>query len=54
MKLKIENATKIQTKIKNTAISRLKPLRSRLCVVVSMYVYMGEGVCVCVYACFSH
>ena len=48
MKLKIENATKIQTKSKIGQKADKKPLRSRLCVVVSMCVYMGEGVCVCV------
>ena len=39
MKLKIENATKY----------RQKPLRFRLCVVVSMCVCMGVGVCVSVW-----
>ena len=28
-----------------------KPLRSCLCVVVSICVYMGDGVCVCVCVC---
>ena len=49
MKLKIENVTKIQTKLKIRQKADKKPLRFRLCVIVSMCVYMGEGVYVYVW-----
>ena len=48
MKLKIENATKYKQKSKIRQKTDKKPLRFHLCVVVSMCVHIGEGVCVCV------
>ena len=49
MKLKIENATKYRQKSKMRQNADKKPLKFRLCVVVSMCVYMGVGVCVSVW-----
>ena len=47
MKSKIENATKYRQKSKMQQNADKKPLRFRLCVVVSMCVYMGVGVDAC-------
>ena len=44
MKLKIENATKYKQKSKMRQNADKKPLRFRLCIVVSMYVHMGVRV----------
>ena len=49
MKLKIENVTKYRQKSKMGQNTDKKPLRFRLCVVVSMCVYMSVGACVCVW-----
>ena len=49
MKLKIENATKYRQKSKIRQNADKKPLRFRLCVLVSMCVYMGVGAYVCMW-----
>ena len=52
MKLKIENTTKYRQKIENaTKYIQKKPLKFLLCVVVSLWVYVG--VCVYVYEWMS-
>ena len=49
MELKIKNATKYRQKLKMRQNADKKPLRFCWCVVVSVWVYMGVGVCVYVW-----